>query len=209
MAEWHVQKQVLESSNQETDLLELGFSAFFLNRTNRSGILGAGVIGGKNQEGDYRLDARFNKKDLTERIYRVARHRDCITLRNQDAQAFLLSICPKLPWNTLVYLDPPYYVKGSDLYENHYVHVDHVHLAQVVQELSLPWMVSYDNVREVELVYADHPKLVYDLSYSIGERHRGSEVMFYSTRLRMPLVDNPGRISDRLFRQLQDAPRLI
>ena len=47
----------------EAGTLGLGFSTFFLNRTNHSGILNGGMIGGKAQTGDWKLDARFNRSE--------------------------------------------------------------------------------------------------------------------------------------------------
>jgi len=60
MDEWYIQKQVF-TDKDPAFLLELGFATFFLNRTNRSGILNAGVIGGKYQTGEWKIDARYPK----------------------------------------------------------------------------------------------------------------------------------------------------
>ncbi|HFK7119143.1 TPA: DNA adenine methylase, partial [Escherichia coli] len=102
---------------------------FFLNRTNRSGILKGGVIGGKNQEGKWKLDARYNKSDLISRIHRISENRHRIDLYNMDAIDFIKKIVIQLPQNSLTYLDPPYYIKGKGLYINHYDHDDHVRVA--------------------------------------------------------------------------------
>ena len=91
---WNQQKRVQSASCQS--LLELGFSTFFLNRTNRSGIISAGVIGGKNQTGKWKLDARYNKEDLIVRIAKIARYRERINLYNEDAVTLLRDIIPHL-----------------------------------------------------------------------------------------------------------------
>lgn len=70
-------------------MLTIGFSTFFLNRTNRSGILKGGVIGGKNQEGQWKLDARYNKSDLISRIQKISKNRERIDLYNMDAIDFI------------------------------------------------------------------------------------------------------------------------
>ena len=108
--EWHRQKKI--QSDESASPLELGFSTFFLNRTNRSGIIIAGVIGGKDQTGPWKLDARFNKIDLLARIEVIARNKDRISLSNLDAIEFLKCEVPTMSKKSLVYLDPPYYVKG-------------------------------------------------------------------------------------------------
>lgn len=63
METWQAQREV-QRQKETADLLILGFSTFFLNRTNRSGILSGGVIGGKEQTGNYLMDARYNNHDL-------------------------------------------------------------------------------------------------------------------------------------------------
>ena len=79
MREWSRQRRV--SDRRDTaDLGDLGFAALFLNRTNRSGIIGGGVIGGKEQTGEWGLDARFNKQELIQRIRRIGRYRSRIAL---------------------------------------------------------------------------------------------------------------------------------
>ena len=191
MDEWHVQKQI-QADPTQVSLLELGFSTFFLNRTNRSGIIKGGVIGGKNQEGKWKLDARFNKPNLISRIQKIARYRSRITLHNLDARDFIGKIVPNLPMRTLVYLDPPYYVKGEGLYQNFYRHDDHVEIAKLVREkISCPWVVSYDAAPEIKSLYKRSPHIEYGLNYSAQERYQGAEFMFFSKTLCIPDVANP------------------
>lgn len=115
-------------------MLEVGFATFFLNRTNRSGILLGGVIGGKNQDGKWLLNARFNKPELISRIQRIAMYESRIKLHNLDAKELIATVFPLLPDKTLIYLDPPYYVKGQGLYQNHYLHEDHIEIAKEVKK---------------------------------------------------------------------------
>ncbi len=189
--EWARQKLV-QSNADNHSLLELGFSTFFLNRTNRSGIISGGMIGGKKQAGLWKLDARFNKKDLCKRIEKIALYSSRIRLYNLDAAEFIKDILPTLPQKTLVYLDPPYYVKGQGLYENHYVHDDHLKIAQLVRKkVKLPWIVSYDHVPEIVSMYKGFPNLFYGINYSAANRYNGREVMFFSKKLNIPDVRNP------------------
>ncbi|MFZ2301777.1 MAG: DNA adenine methylase [Gallionella sp.] len=187
--EWFRQR-IIQQSIEAIGLLELGFSTFFLNRCNRSGIIKGGVIGGKNQDGKWKLDARFNKPDLLYRIKQIARFKSRISLHNNNAEDFLKIVIPDTPKNTLVYLDPPYYVKGKGLYTNHFVHNDHVRLAEQVSEgvAGTRWVVSYDNVPQIGLMYSNFRSLVYQLSYSAAERYQGSEIMFFSNELVIPAI---------------------
>ena len=193
--EWNKQKTVLKDPSNHS-LVDIGFSTFFLNRTNRSGILLGGVIGGKNQEGLWKLDARFNKKDLIRRIEKIALLRNHIRLYNLDAKEVIQTVLPTLPQKTLVYLDPPYYVKGQGLYQNHYQHDDHVIIANLVKDkIKQPWIVSYDHTNEIDGMYTGCPKITYGINYSAQNRYEGAEVMFFSDNLILPEVRNPAKLN--------------
>ena len=190
MKEWTRQRSIQKNPGKFS-LLELGFSAFFLNRTNRSGIIRGGVIGGKNQTGEWKLDARFNKEDLIARISRIARYSMRIKIYNMDAADFLKKVLPKLPRKTLVYLDPPYYGRGEDLYENYYLHDDHVRISKLIGPIKNPWIVSYDSAPEIIKLYKSFRKIQYDINYSAQMRYAGSEIMFFSNDLVLPKVNHP------------------
>jgi DNA adenine methylase len=201
MEEWRRQKAVQRDQQNHTEL-ELAFSTFFLNRTNRSGILGAGVIGGQNQNGTWKLDARFNKADLVRRVQRIALYSSRIRIHNLDAAHFLQNEVPRLPAKTLVYLDPPYYVKGQELYDNHYGHEDHAAIANMLfHDLKHPWIVSYDSAPEIIELYSGYKSIRYDLSYSAQARYSGSEVMFFARTLKIPLVSHPARANEARVRR--------
>ena len=141
--EWKRQKYI-QNHKQEFDSLEVGFSTLFLNRTNRSGILKGGIIGGLEQHGQWKIDARFNKTDLAKRIKRVSLYKNRIKLYNQDAVGLIPQIAAELPSNSLIYFDPPYYKKGRDLYINFYKHEDHEKIFNVINGLGdIKWIVSY------------------------------------------------------------------
>lgn len=176
--EWHRQKDVL-ANPKDYSQLEHGFAAFFLNRTNRSGILKGGVIGGKNQNGNYKLDARFHKDNLSKRIEKIGKHSHKIKVYNYDALELLLKVDNLLPKDSLIYLDPPYYVKGQGLYRNFYKHDDHVLIRNVLDQVKTKWIVSYDNCQEIKDIYQGYRQDDYDLNYSAYFKMKGSEVMIY------------------------------
>ncbi len=186
MTEWERQKEVQKrKENIDTSLLELGFSTFFLNRTNRSGILSAGVIGGKDQTGNYKIDARYNKTDLIERIENIADYAERITHTNRDAVKLIKSMKPTNE-PTLCYLDPPYYIKGRDLYLNYYNDDDHRQIARAISAYSGKWLISYDAVDFLKNLYKDYRQCEYYLSYSAGNPSKGKEIMVYSNDLVVP-----------------------
>jgi DNA adenine methylase len=189
---WHRLKNIHDNPSKH-DELSLGYATFFLNRTNRSGILTAGVIGGKNQDGKWKLDARFNTKDLIQRIEAIAEKRDRITFTEMDAVHFLQTHGKALPKKSLVYLDPPYYLKGKDLYTHFYEHDDHVSVAKSVPKClkGKPWIVSYDDAKPIHEMYQSFRKIKYRLSYSAQERYQGGEVMFFCPELHIPSLVAP------------------
>jgi DNA adenine methylase len=195
IAEWAKQKYILQNPSKHSSL-EHGFAMFFLNRTNRSGIINGGAIGGNDQSGNWKIDARYNKPDLIERIERVASFRTRITLYNLDACNLIKKIQNKLPKNSLIYFDPPYYMKGDSLYENHYKAKDHAALGEFIQkQVKNHWIVSYDNVQPIKDIYAGCRQKIYAIGYSARSVYSGSEVIIYSDQLRIPDIENPLKIS--------------
>jgi DNA adenine methylase len=187
MEEWFRWRLVLREESKAT-MVEKGFATLFLNRTNRSGILKAGVIGGKNQDGEYKLDARFKKHVVAARIEAIAKRSSNISVYCEDSLQLLNRCSEFLPKESLIYLDPPYYVKGKGLYRNYYVHDDHVVIAKKLQQKSFkwPWVVSYDNAEEICTMYQMCQSLSYGLNYTAQRRYVGNEVMFFSRNIVIP-----------------------
>lgn len=184
VANWETQKQI-QKTKQRQGLLKVGFSTFFLNRTNRSGILNAGIIGGRQQTGEWKIDARYNKKELIQRIQRIAQYKDKIELHNSDAVELVKSLRKTLPQKTLFYFDPPYFVKGKDLYLNFYKSNDHQNIATEISKLNKQkWIVTYDDVRPIRKLYSDYRKKSFKLSYSAGSSNKeGKEIMIFSDNI--------------------------
>jgi DNA adenine methylase len=185
--EWRRQRAV-QALKADVPLLQLGFSTFYLNRTNRSGIIGSGgVIGGLRQTGAWCIDARFNRADLVRRVERVAAYRDRISLYNLDAVDFLALTAGTLPERTLAYLDPPYFVKGQrKLYARYYREQDHAEIAQLLDAYPWPWVVAYDDAPEILRLYRRSRRTRYGIDYSASGRSVGAEVMFFSPHLGIP-----------------------
>jgi DNA adenine methylase len=187
--EWQKQRDIYRSGRRQS-LLRLGFSTFYLNRCNRSGIIAnGGIIGGRSQDGKWKLDARFNKRGLRERIERIAIYRERIQASNLDALEFLsvrLST-HDVAKRAFVYLDPPYFVKGSQLYLDYYDSEDHVALSQYLgSRPPFLWTLSYDNVSPIHNLYRQHRRYSFSLSYSASERRVGKELMVVHHKLNIP-----------------------
>lgn len=192
MKQWKRQRNV--QTAESPSLLDLAFSTFFLNRTNRSGIISGGVIGGHNQTGTWKIDARYNKTSLIQRIEKIARHKSRIILTQIDAANYIRKILPEMGAGTFAFLDPPYYMKGEGLYENFYEHSDHATIAELVAALKCPWIVSYDAVDPICRLYNHFDQITYRISYSAGNHCSGREVMFFSKGSLRPPQESPANI---------------
>ncbi len=182
--EWH--KQKFKIKDPSISSLEHGFSTFFLNRTNRSGILKGGVIGGLVQSGTYKLDCRFNKGNLIRRIEEIRKMSEHIHVYNRDTVGWISEIDSVIPMNSLIYLDPPYYEKGKGLYRNFYNHEDHVSICEVLANIKTPWVVSYDDNQNIREIYKEYRQTEYSLNYSANRKARGNEVVIYCDKITIP-----------------------
>lgn len=173
--EWKIQKKIQENK-EDVDLLTLGFSTFFLNRTNRSGIIKGGIIGGINQNGKYKIDCRFNKESLIELIIKISGLEDKIELYNLDAIEFIDTV--KSNRNQFYFIDPPYYKKGQSLYTNFFTHEDHLNLSRFIKKnlRSKKVLISYDDCDEIKKMYRVYNQEVKELNYFVETKRKGKEI---------------------------------
>lgn len=184
--EWHRQREILLEP-QNYSLLEVGFSTFYLNRCNRSGVISGGVIGGIEQTGEWKMDARFNRAELISRIESIAFHREKIQIQNLDAEEYLKQYLPTTSRKTLVYLDPPYFEKSRGLYLNTYKKEDHLRLSTFIQrKLKKKWVLSYDAAPEIISYYSKRQHFLYDLQYNAASVYKGKEIFVFSDNLQLP-----------------------
>ena len=181
---WHKHKAIIKNKENEPSLLKLGFSMLFLNRTNRSGILNAGVIGGLKQYGNYKLDCRFNKDKIIEKIKLIGEMKDRITLYNMEVNDFIKNIIPK---NSFTFFDPPYYHKGKSLYPEFFTETDHIKLHNTIEECMMrsPWIITYDNADEIKGLYANYVIEEFPMHHSAANKGKSIEIMIYSRQMRL------------------------
>lgn len=190
MTEWYREKEICLNQNQKYSF-ELGFATFFMNRTNRSGIIKGGVIGGKDQAGTWTLDARFNKDNLIERIQKISNLRNRIHIYNKDIESFLMNYVPKYEDNAFIYFDPPYFGKGKQLYLNFFNYEDHVRIEKLISEhVNCDWIITYDDVEDIERIYSEYNIRRFELNYSVANKRKASEIMIFKNQHMIPTIDD-------------------
>jgi DNA adenine methylase len=172
-------------------------------------VISGGLIGGLSQQGEWKMDARFSRRELIRRVEAIASQKDKIFIHNEDAQDFILNFIPQLPQSTLVYCDPPYYEKSSRLYLDHYKKDDHGKIASVIQEnLRHKWMVSYDKSLEILKLYSERRAFLYSLRYNASKRYEGQELFVFSDSLDLPECSTLSCIGDKVA-NAQPAKELL
>lgn len=170
-------------------ILEIGFAGLFLNRTSFSGILTAGPLGGRKQTSSYAIDCRFNKKRIIKSIQELANFKNKVEIYNMDAIEFLkVKTRYKRNRKTFVYIDPPYYEKGPSLYRYYYEKDMHKSLAKFIKTKSYPWLISYDNSKEIKKLYQRSQQQHIYLDYSVNTHTKGAELLF--SNLEIPPMEN-------------------
>lgn len=177
---WKKFKEI-QSNKGTTNIYELAQSTFFLNRTNISGVIKGGVIGGTNQTGKYKIDARFNRTELITKIQKIKENKERIILSNLDGVEFIKKVNNKKE-DIFIYLDPPYFLKGAELYMNYFAKNDHIRLSQYVKKLNKPWMVSYDNQDFIIQLYKNNSRISYELAQAASNRV-GDEILIFSDEI--------------------------
>ena len=178
---WKRCKEITLNKEEATEF-ELATALFFLNRTNVSGVLNGGIIGGLEQLGKYKIDARYNKPELIQRIEKIGRYKGRIEVSKLDGVKLLSRYAKSGAGNVFIYIDPPYYEKGANLYMNYYKDRDHERLSMKVRDLKGPWVLSYDNHEFIVRLYNKYERRAYRLQHSTSNKI-GNEVVVFSPEL--------------------------
>ncbi|MGE4294883.1 MAG: DNA adenine methylase [Campylobacterales bacterium] len=177
---WKLSKEIIKNKNN-SNIFDLATAFFFLNRTNVSGVINGGVIGGIQQTGQYKIDARYNRHELIKKIEKIGKFSSRIDVTNKDGIRLMSEYSLKNR-NSFIYLDPPYFEKGSNLYLNFYKMEDHIRLSENIASLSAPWLLSYDYEGAIIDMYRKYRKMSYKLQHSTSNKI-GDEILVFSNGL--------------------------
>ena len=190
VAAWRHHHAVYMNREREIDELSLGFATFFLNRTNRSGILDARPIGGLRQTGAWKIDARFNRDNLAWRIRELGRYRNRVTVLEQDG----IQLSHKyLDRDSFIYADPPYLLRGSDLYFDNLTWEDHRELARILSASRARWLVTYDFDPRVAVLYPKQRRASFSIAHTAAKPHLGREIAVFGNGVALSSLLGLGR----------------
>jgi DNA adenine methylase len=185
LQEWRRQVAIYRSGGQ-VSRLDRGFAAFYLNRCNRSGIIiDGGPIGGVEQAGKWKLDARFNKQELLQRCRKVGEYADRIKPSGFDGIEFIRDLDTG---KTFFFIDPPYFEKGGSLYLNSTDARYHANLAELLESMQdAAWVLTYDDCPEIRRMYDRWANVrPFALRYVASERRAGREVLITPRWMDLP-----------------------
>lgn len=180
---WKTMREAYQQCNGIDDF-ELGKAVFYLNRTNVSGILSGGVIGGLEQTGNFKMDARFNRNTLKRKVMDIALRKDDIEVTRLDAEEFIDERMrnPEL----FAYLDPPYVQKGPGLYRSAFDEKKHRSLARKVSGAKSKWVVTYDADKLIDDIYSNYDCSDLEISYTANAKTVGKEKIILGPGLSLP-----------------------
>lgn len=183
---WHrLRPLLLVEKPNKRQFLEVGLAGLFFNRTNFSGILNAGPIGGKGQRSKYKVDCRTNKDEIISRLLALAMFSGKVDVHFGDAIDFIKKNSKSN--SCFYYLDPPYFTKGELLYRHHYGVREHQQLAAALDTVEFPWLLSYDDHHVIEFLYRNHYLSRLAFRYSAHSPKNHQELLISSFEL--PLSD--------------------
>ena len=176
--EWHKQKSIYTLSQNEK---KLAFATLFLNRTNRSGIMKGGPIGGMEQSGKWKIDERFTKQTIIDRLKKIHKFKNKIEVKNWDGIKLLKNLEKRQDRDSyFIFLDPPYFQKGCSLYLNNYDNQKHEELSHFLFKSPLKkWLMTYNNKRYIKTLYKGMPKVEFTIQHDAYRSAIGKEIMIF------------------------------
>ena len=178
---YYKQITVNQSEYEEKKLAE---ACLFLNRTSYSGLLtdDVGPIGGKLQKSEYKIDCRFNRKTLIERIEEIAKFKPKVKVLPYDWERTIdYALEKSKEAKLLFYLDPPFYLKGHLLYRCYFENGEHYELSEKIKSLKFKWILSYDKGPEIRKMYSEFIKKGLAFPYSLNSSARRIETEYFIT----------------------------
>jgi DNA adenine methylase len=169
----------------EDDIVDIGFKKLAIHQISYSGLgtKSGGPLGGINQQSKYLIDCRWSPKYLCKKIDNFHTLFSNINIEqqyctNEDFGVLLNNANT----NCLVYLDPPYYVKGNELYQCGFNENDHVRLSNMLRIANYKWLLSYDDCPEIRKLYWWANTESLSVNYTINTSNNKNELLITNAK---------------------------
>ena len=154
----------------EEEVAQVGFNKLALHQITYSGLglKSGGPLGGVAQLSKYKVDCRWSPAYICKKIntvHKVFSNKEVIheACTSYDFEKIITDTSMK----ALLYLDPPYFVKGSQLYHESFTHQDHTRLCENLKNTQHKWLLSYDACEEIKEMYSWATIEEVEVNYSI------------------------------------------
>ncbi len=178
-------KSVSKEEKKATRIcVEIGFRKLALHQMSYSGlgVKAGGPIGGKTQNSNYKIGCRWNPKLLKKNINKYHNLLVKTILRYKKCSSYgwlkILNDCK----DSFIYLDPPYYEKGSELYQFSFSEYNHKKLSEVLKKIKYPWLLSYDYADEIKELYSWGKWVEIDNTCTINGPNKKTELLITSPK---------------------------
>ena len=200
-------KKKLTATAKFSDDVEFGLAKLAIHQISYSGLgtMSGGPLGGRSQKSEYGIDCRWRPDLLCRKILALHHHFQSKKLRftNCDFQKLTDTINLGEQPKIFLYLDPPYYEKGQELYQHGFTHDDHVRLAKSLKNTSQPWLLSYDDHPAIRELYDFAEMVKVPITYTINSARERHELLLAPKQYNWLVVEN--NETDYLFPELAKA----
>jgi DNA adenine methylase len=161
--------RAVTATASRNDIVEVGFNKLAIHRISYSGLgtMAGGPLGGRKQT-SVTIGSRWNPSQLCSVIDALHTRLAGCDVRHASCTSFdFAHVIQDDSYPSIIYLDPPYYGKGNELYQFGFTYADHVRLAELLKASKHCWVLSYDDCPEIRELYGWASLQVIDVSYSI------------------------------------------
>ena len=159
-------RDAIQNDYHNCQLEDAAFIFLIVNRLAFSGICKANP--------KRSLSDRYNPQELKRRINAIYKLHDKITVLNMDAN----DVIHEYYWNkkTTLFIDPPYYEKGKQLYHKYFSKEDHQELAASLNELYCTYpgcadiIITYDNNELIRKLYPNSEQHIIGRKFCIANQ---------------------------------------
>ena len=167
---YDIKNELLSLVHASEDVVDIGFRKLAIHQISYSGLgtMSGGPLGGASQQSKYGIGCRWSPEYICKQIMKIHYEFSHLTVHSEKCTDYdFQDLITDTSVPALLYLDPPYYVKGNVLYQEKFSCEDHTRLATLLHETKHCWLLSYDDCPEIRELYKWAHLESVDVNYSI------------------------------------------